>query len=1183
MKLTAVLAALREHQGFAAVRQAATDVRVVSALHPWLVAAAAAQRQVLAVTATSREAEDLYAALRCLLPAAECALFPAWETLPHERLSPSHDTVGARIELLQRLNADTDSSSAAVRVIVAPVRAVVQPIVRGVASAPHVAVAVGDAIGRDTLVAQLVECAYARTDLVEKRGQFAVRGAIVDVFPPTLEHPVRIEFFGDEVEEMRAFSVADQRSLGALEMPLHAPACRELLLTARVRERAALLLQAHPELSDILGPLSQGIPMDGMEAMAAALADGMDLVTDLLASDAQVLVCDVERVRSRAHDVVATSAEFLAASWENAALGNQSPIDFGGAAYREWDEVRDSAVARGLSWHALSPFRTAEVDTSNDVFSEVGTGSDFDDVKASATYRGDVAHALRDIDSARKNGWRVVLCADGHGTAARYVESLKDADIPAALVEDEVVALPLHVVQVVQAQFPQGFRIESLKLLFLTEADVLGTRAATRDGARMPSRRRRGIDPLQLTKGDYIVHEHHGVGRYQEMLERTVGGATREYLVIEYAASKRGQPADLLYVPTDQLDLVTRYIGGEAPSLHKLGGGDWAATKSRARKAVREIAHELIRLYAARQSAKGHSFGPDTVWQQELEDAFPYVETPDQLACIQEVKADMEKSVPMDRLVCGDVGYGKTEIAVRAAFKAVQDGKQVAVLVPTTLLVQQHIATFSGRYAPFPVKVAALSRFQTDKEAQAVYDGLTDGSVDIVIGTHRLLSANVRFKDLGLVIVDEEQRFGVEHKEHLKALRTNVDMLSMSATPIPRTLEMAITGIREMSTIATPPEERHPILTYVGAYSDAQIAAAIRREMLRDGQVFFVHNRVESIERVASRLRELVPEARVVTAHGQMNEHVLEQIIVDFWEKKFDVLVSTTIVESGLDIPNANTLIVDRADTFGLSQLHQLRGRVGRGRERAYAYFMYRPDKPLTETAYDRLATIAQHTELGAGMSVAMKDLEIRGAGNLLGAQQSGHIAEVGFDLYVRMVAEAVADMRHEPTEQTPADVRIELPINAHIPHEYIEHERLRLEAYQRIAGAATPSALEEVAQELLDRYGSMPEPLARLIEVARLRIALRTLGVTEVVLAGAHVRLSPVDLPESRQLRLNRLYPGSALKPVTRTLLTPAPRTAKVGGVVLHDQELLAWLEQFMTAVLVDPTKADAQAASSQ
>ena len=512
----------------------------------------------------------------------------------------------------------------------------------------------------------------------------------------------------------------------------------------------------------------------------------------------------------------------------------------------------------------------------------------------------------------------------------------------------------------------------------------------------MPSRRRNMVDPLQLRTGDYVVHEQHGVGRYVEMVQRTVQGATREYLVIEYAASKRGQPGDRLFVPTDQLDQVTRYVGGEQPSLHRLGGADWQKAKGRARKAVRQIAAELIRLYAARTSAPGHAFGPDTPWQRELEDAFPYVETPDQLETIDDVKRDMEKTIPMDRLICGDVGYGKTEIAVRAAFKAVQDGKQAAVLVPTTLLVNQHLSTFAERYASFPVNVAALSRFQTDKEAREVKEGLAQGTIDVVIGTHRILSSDVTFKDLGLVIVDEEQRFGVEHKEQLKHLRINVDVLTMSATPIPRTLEMAVTGIREMSTILTPPEERHPVLTFVGGYDEKQIGAAVRRELLREGQIFYIHNRVESIDRAAARLRDLVPEARIAVAHGQMGEHQLEQVVLDFWERRSDVLVCTTIVESGLDISNANTLIVERSDVMGLSQLHQLRGRVGRGRDRAYAYFLYPPEKPLTETAHDRLATIAAHSDLGAGMYVAMKDLEIRGAGNLLGGEQSGHIAAVG-------------------------------------------------------------------------------------------------------------------------------------------------------------------------------------------
>jgi transcription-repair coupling factor (superfamily II helicase) len=569
-------------------------------------------------------------------------------------------------------------------------------------------------------------------------------------------------------------------------------------------------------------------------------------------------------------------------------------------------------------------------------------------------------------------------------------------------------------------------------------------------------------------------------------------------------------------------------------------------------------------------ASPGHAFGQDTPWQRELEDAFVYVETPDQLVTIDEVKRDMERSVPMDRLICGDVGYGKTEIAVRAAFKAVQDGKQVAVLVPTTLLVQQHLQTFTERYANFPVVVKALSRFQTDKEADAVKAGIRDGSVDVVIGTHRLLTGEVRFKDLGLIIVDEEQRFGVEHKEQLKAMRTAVDVLAMSATPIPRTLEMAVTGIREMSTLATPPEERHPVLTFVGGYDEKQIAAAIRRELLREGQVFYVHNRVSSIERAASRLRELVPEARIATAHGQMGEHRLEQVVTDFWEKKFDVLVCTTIVETGLDISNANTLILEGADKFGLSQLHQLRGRVGRGRERAYAYFLYPPEKPLTETAHDRLQTIAQHTDLGSGMAVAMKDLEIRGAGNLLGGEQSGHIEGVGFDLYIRLVGEAVAEYRGD-AEAAPAEMKVELPVDAHLPHEYVPGERLRLEAYKKLADAEDDAAVEAVRAELVDRYGEPPTPVENLLEVARLRVLARRAGLTEIGVQGKSVRFAPVELRESQQLRLTRLYPGSTVKPAVRTILVPAPTTARIGGRPLRDAEVLRWARDLVEAVLLD------------
>ena len=694
---------------------------------------------------------------------------------------------------------------------------------------------------------------------------------------------------------------------------------------------------------------------------------------------------------------------------------------------------------------------------------------------------------------------------------------------------------------------------------------------------KMPSRRRKGVDPLSLHPGDYIVHDQHGIGRFIELVSRTVGRGdgqvTRDYLVLEYAPSKRGQPGDRLFIPTDSLDQISKYTGSDQPALTKMGGADWEKTKAKARKAVKEIAQELIRLYAVRQATKGHAFGPDTPWQRELEDSFPYVETPDQLVTIDEVKADMEKPMPMDRLLTGDVGYGKTEIAVRAAFKAIQDGKQVALLVPTTLLVQQHAETFAERYAGFPVTIGTLSRFSTPKEAEKVKEGLASGGVDLVIGTHSLLSGAIAFKDLGLVIIDEEQRFGVEHKETLKALRADVDVLSMSATPIPRTLEMAVSGIREMSILQTPPEERQPVLTFVGAHTDAQVSAAIRRELLRDGQVFYVHNRVDSISSVAAHIQELVPEARIRVAHGKLNEHQLESVIVDFWNHDFDVLVCTTIVETGLDISNANTLIVDRADTFGLSQLHQLRGRVGRGRERAYAYFFYPSDRPLSETAHERLQTIAQNADLGAGLAVAQRDLEIRGAGNLLGGAQSGHIEGVGFDLYVRMVADAVAAFKGQRKEEK-KDLRLDVTVDAHIPESYISAERLRLEVYGKIAAVENSEQEKDLRDEITDRYGPIPPQVDLLFEIARLRALLRQIGIDEVATQGKYLRIHPIELKESQALRLKRLYPGCVVKAAVRQLLVPLPMTARVGGVPLTDHALLEWIENLLTKVL-NPTVA--------
>ncbi len=1023
---------------------------------------------------------------------------------------------------------------------------------------------------------RLVAAAYSRVDMVERRGEFAVRGGILDVFPPTEDHPLRIELWGDTVEEIRWFSVADQRSLEIADHGLWAPPCREILLTDDVRERAAALVERLPGAVDMLDKLAQGIAVEGMESLAPALVERMVPVLDLVPEDALLVLADPERVRRRAHDLVATTEEFLQAAWTSAAAGAATPLDLSAASFASFAEVRALAAVRGLGWWTLSPF-TLDADAAEGDPDGLRVADGVETLVVAARdverYRGEVDRAVADVRRLQQDGWRLVLATEGHGPAQRMAEQLRAADVPARLVtsvDDEPAG---GVVLVVPSMVGPGFVHEALHLAVFSEADLTGRAgSSTRDMRRMPSRRRNVVDPLQLRPGDFVVHEQHGVGRFVELVQRTIGSgasaATREYLVVEYASSKRGQPGDRLFVPPDQLDQVSKYVGGEAPSLNRMGGSDWQKTKGRARKAVKEIAAELIRLYSARMATPGHAFAPDTPWQRELEDAFAYVETPDQLATIDEVKADMEKTVPMDRLICGDVGYGKTEIAVRAAFKAVQDGKQVAVLVPTTLLVQQHYDTFAERYAPYPVTVKALSRFQTPKESKEVVEGLADGSVDVVIGTHRLITGEVRFKDLGLVVIDEEQRFGVEHKETLKALRANVDVLAMSATPIPRTLEMAVTGIREMSTLATPPEERHPVLTFVGPYEEKQIAAAIRRELLREGQVFYVHNKVESIERTASRLNELVPEARVAVAHGKMGEHQLEQVIVDFWEKKFDVLVCTTIVETGLDISNANTLILERADRLGLSQLHQLRGRVGRGRERAYAYFLYPPEVPLTETAHDRLQTIAAHTDLGAGMAVAMKDLEIRGAGNLLGGEQSGHIEGVGFDLYVRMVGEAVASFRGEEADEQP-DVTIELPVDAHIPHDYIAHERLRLEAYRKIAAALDETTLREVRAELTDRYGAVPPAVDNLFEVAQFRLHVRAAGIADVTAQGRFVRFAPVELPESAQLRLKRLYPGSVVKPAVRTVLVPFPTTARIGGKPLHGREVMTWARQFIDAVV--------------
>jgi transcription-repair coupling factor (superfamily II helicase) len=1135
---------------------------------PFLIAEQSTHQPLLLVAHSSKRASDLVAELSEFVDGV--LEFPAWETLPHERLSPNSDTIAKRIHTLLHLGS--------AKVVVTTARALIQPIISSITTSPLLNLEIGKEFDFESLLRELTLRAYSRVDLVERRGDFAVRGGIIDVFPPLAQHPVRIEFFGDEIEDMKYFDISDQRTFAPVVGPLTLIPCKEILITQDVQARAHELKSKYLELREMCSKIESGIYVDGIESLAAVLHPEMRSLIDFLPSDFSVVLLESERIKSRVIDLISTNQEFLEAAWSNVALTSEkaegrklAPLreELKAGAFADLATLREVAEGKGISWRNFDLFGY-EDDPEITQFKEI------------EPFKNNVERLISVIKAKLAAGYLVVVSLAGHGLLERYRDILSDADIPAVIKENLDTQPVRGSVYLIASQLLQGFEDQESKVLFVTESEITGSNDVRATATRMPSRRKRTIDPLELKSGDYVVHEQHGVGRYIELVQRNVGGASREYLVIEYAASKRGQPADRIYVPTDALEQITRYVGGETPALHRIGGGDWIKAKSRAKKAVKEIAGELIRLYAARTSSPGFAFSPDTTWQRELEDSFAYVETPDQLVTINEVKADMERPYPMDRIVCGDVGYGKTEIAIRSAFKAVQDGKQVAVLVPTTLLAQQHFATFTERYRGFPIKVASLSRFNSTKEINEALTGLATGNVDVVIGTHRLLSEDINFRDLGLIIVDEEQRFGVEHKEKLKKLRASVDVVAMSATPIPRTLEMAITGIREMSTIATPPEERHPVLTYVGAYDDKQVTAAIHRELLRDGQIFYIHNRVESIDEAAARIRRLVPEARVAIAHGQMNESALEQVVIAFWNREFDVLVCTTIVENGIDVANANTLIVERADVFGLSQLHQLRGRVGRSRERAYAYFLYPADKPLSELALDRLTTIAKNTELGAGMHVALKDLEIRGAGNLLGGEQSGHIADVGFDLYMRMVGDAVNEYKRgiiEGTEEN-LECKVELPITAHLSQDYVPADRLRLDLYRRLADSKDDEQIDAICDELVDRFGPLPKAAERLIRVAKLRTFVKSRGITDFAVQGRYVKVAPLAPSESLELKIQRLYPGSIVKSVTKVVMIARPQSAAwESGAEERDEEivdtsLLDWAIELAETLLERPQR---------
>ncbi|HEY7762390.1 MAG TPA: transcription-repair coupling factor [Actinomycetota bacterium] len=1038
--------------------------------------ATALEAPIFAVAPGPREADALSADLVALLGPERVALLPAWEALPYEGISPAPE-VAAR-----RSNAIAHAREAkGPFVLVAPALAAMQGMIPTLGLTPPLQLVAGLDLPPDVLAERLVDLGYLRADVVEHRGEFAVRGGVVDVFPGTARRPVRLDYWGDEVESIREFLPSTQLSTDRVALA-EVPATRELIPDDALRARAREAAAAAPErFADQLQRLADGLFVEGVETLAPFLFDRMPTPAEVVPEGGWVVITHAHRTLDRAraaHQEAEALAE--ATAWPSARVLH--PLD----------EALGSRVRLHLT--------------------EFAEGLDLG-IEGWGSAQGNAAELAQRVVDLAGRGFQVVLSARGHGSLERA---------------REVIGEGLQV-EAVESPLADGFVFPAGRLAVVTEEDLFGSRRHTRTAPRFTRRRTDSIAD-ELEPGDFAVHRIHGVGRYTGITHRALAGAERDYLILEYAGG------DKLFVPSDAVGMVAKYVGADAPRLHRMGGSDWARATAKVKRAVRDMAGELVRLYTVRMTVPGHAFGPDTPWQQELEDAFPHEETTDQISAIDEVKADMMLPKPMDRLICGDVGFGKTEIALRAAFKAVMEGKQVAVLVPTTLLAEQHFITFSERFSPFPVTVRMLSRFVSHDEQRQVVEDVKAGKVDIVIGTHRLLGKDVAFRDLGLLVVDEEQRFGVAHKERLKQFRASVDVLTMTATPIPRTLEMALTGIREMSTIDTPPEDRQPVLTYVGSYDEGLALGAVRRELLREGQVFWVHNRVATIDRQAAWLQQELPEARIVVAHGQMDEALLEKQMMKFWNREADVLVSTVIIESGLDVPNANTLVVDRADLLGLAQMYQLRGRVGRSTERAFAYFFFPPQREMTDEARERLATISAHQALGSGFKIAMKDLEIRGAGNMLGAEQSGHIAAVGFDAYARILQESMAEMKGEEIPEEP-ELRIDLPVKAFVPPGWVAQEALRLELYRRISLAPDHETLERIREETVDRYGALPDEVVTLFAIASLRVTARALGVEEISTFRDQVRLKPVTIPDALLVDLEERVYGASFAPESSTL----------------------------------------------
>ena len=1122
---SALLSALRESKG------QGLRLPLAYAARPWLIARLQMDwpRPILVLCPSVQRARQLQEQVQVWSPQpASVLVFPEPDALFYERMALDPATRQERLFTLGRLLKERREPDSRL-VVVASARAAMQKLMDADDfAAALLVIRAGGRLDLRAVMAHLVDSGYEPAPVVEQPGTFARRGGILDVFPSDSSQPVRIELFGDEVETIRYFNPLTQRSESRVAVVTIGPA-REAL-PAKLREALSALVSADETNDDRVESqfkidiqrLQQADALDLIDVYASYCSSAS--IFDYFPSDGLLVIEDPSMVLSTVEEVERQSSELRASHQSRGALPPNMPVPYFTRSEMASRLDRWGTTVR-LAWQTDEP---APVDGRWEELCGA--------IELLPSYGGRLKAFLDDCQSAQKRGSRVVVVSH---QAHRLSELLQERGVDVAPVEGLSMLPAPGSLTLLKGHVAEGFQVAAPGAFSLfTDLEIFGWSKPRRRMTRTATTPRALLDDLE--PGDYVVHIEHGIGRYLGLQTVDTEGAEREYAVLQYA------DGDKLYVPIEQVARVTRYIGvgGQPPTVHRLGTGDWARVKDRVRKAVQDVAKELLEIYAARQVKRGHAFSPDSPWLADLEASFPYVETPDQLQVISEVKADMEQPKPMDRLVCGDVGYGKTEVALRAAFKAVLDGKQVAVLVPTTVLAQQHFKTFQERLQAFPVRVEVLSRFRSDKEQKAILADLAAGVVDICIGTHRLIQRDVQFKDLGLVVIDEEQRFGVLHKERLKQLRKEVDVLTLSATPIPRTLHTALVGIRDMSTMETPPEERLPIKTFVTEYDEGLIREAVLRELERGGQVYFVHNRVQNIHFIAERLRALVPEASIVVGHGQMPEEQLEKVMVEFALGNHDVLVCSTIIESGLDIPNVNTIIVNQADRFGLAQLYQLRGRVGRGANRAYAYFLFNRDKALTPQAEKRLRTIFEATELGAGFRIALRDLEIRGAGNLLGSEQHGHVAAVGFTLYCQLLAEAIRDYQGKAEERAP-EVKVDLPVVAFIPSAYVDDDAARLGLYRRMAAATTLEDVADVAREIVDRFGRPPREVANLIcllEIKHLAARAGLESVTandrEIVMTASSGTVDRAALERAfgpavkaghRQARVNRLLLGKA------------------------------------------------------